>query len=358
MRLRLFMGFICLGTALMACSDDTDAVITPPIQKELIKAADVSFLPEIRSTGTIFYNAQQQAADVLDILKQAGCNTIRLRLWHTPTSAASSLAEVSTFASEAKSKGFKIWLTLHYSDTWADPGVQTKPAAWRQASFTVLSDSVYQYTRKVVRILSPDYIQIGNEINGGMLWPEGAIANRQSFVTLLKQGVQAVRDTKADAKIMIHYAGTDADWFYSILRSQAVSYDIIALSYYPRWHTKILNELNTALLSLSVANNKDIILAETAYPFTLGWKDWTNNLIGESGHLLTNYPATPQGQKDFMLQIKSMMVEAPKGIGFAYWAPEWIAYRGERATNGSAWENMALFDFDHKVLPAMDVFND
>lgn len=357
-QLKFLTSLILLGIVMLACSEDTNTEVEVPIEKELIKAADVSFLPEIRSTGTIFLNSQGQASDVLDILKQAGCNTIRLRLWHTPSTHASSLAEVSTFANEVKSKGFKIWLTVHYSDTWADPGAQTKPAAWQQASFSVLSDSVYQYTRKVVRVISPDYIQIGNEINGGMLWPEGAIANRENFVTLLKQGVQAVRDQQADTKIMIHYAGTEADWFYSILKSQSVSYDIIALSYYPRWHTKSLSEVKAALSRLSVANDKDIILAETAYPFTLGWNDFTNNLVGESGHLVNNYPATPEGQKAFMLQLRSMLVEVPKGVGFAYWAPEWIAYRGEQATNGSAWENMALFDFDHKVLPAITLFTD
>lgn len=349
----LLISFISLS----ACSDDPQAAVDP-VEKDLIKAADVSFLPEIREEGTVFYNAQNSPKDALDILKDAGCNTLRLRVWHTPVNERSSLEEVAVFAAEAKAKGFKIWITLHYSDTWADPGKQTKPQAWQSANLQGLADSVYNYTKKVMQRLSPEYIQVGNEINGGLIWPEGAVANRENFVTFLKRGADAVRDVSTSTKIMIHYAGTDADWFYDILKNQQVDYDIIALSYYPRWHSKNLAEVEAALKRISVANQKDIVLAETAYPFTLQWNDWTNNLIGEPGHLIANYPASPEGQKAFMLKIKAMVLNTDRAIGFAYWAPEWVAYRGTEATNGSDWENMALFNFENKALPAIEVFKD
>lgn len=351
-----FLLITCIS--LSACSDEPSNAIVEPVEKELIKAADVSFLPEIREEGTIFYNAQNSPADVLDILKASGCNTLRLRVWHTPADGRSSLEEVAAFTAEAKAKGFKIWITLHYSDSWADPGKQTKPQAWQSANLQGLADSVYNYTKKVMQRLSPEFIQIGNEINGGLIWPEGAVESSTNLVTFIKRGAQAVRDTSPTSKIMIHYAGIDADWFYAILKNQQVDYDIIALSYYPRWHSKNLNEVEDALERISAANQKDIVLAETAYPFTLQWNDWTNNLIGESGHLITGYPATPEGQKAFMLKIKSMIVNTDKAIGFAYWAPEWVAYRGTQATNGSNWENMALFDFDNKALPAIEMFKD
>lgn len=355
--LKPFLLLSLISIFFIACADEPNATVEP-VAKDLIKAADVSFLPEIRKTGTIFYNTQNQPKDVLDILKDAGCNTVRLRVWHTPADERSSLQEVATFASEAKAKGFKIWITLHYSDTWADPGKQTKPQAWQNANLQGLADSVYNYTKKVMQRLSPEYIQIGNEINGGMIWPEGAIANSSNFVTFLKRGAEAVREVSSSTKIMMHYAGTDADWFYAILKNQQVDYDIIALSYYPRWHAKILADVERALKRLSAANDKDILFAENAYPFTLQWNDWTNNLVGEQAHLITGYPASPEGQKAFMLRLKSMVVNTERAIGFAYWAPEWIAYRGNEATNGSNWENMALFDFDHKALPAIEVFKD
>ncbi|MEM9679106.1 MAG: glycosyl hydrolase 53 family protein [Bacteroidota bacterium] len=47
-----------------------------------------------------------------------------------------------------------------------------------------------------------------------------------------------------------------------------------------------------------------------------------------------------------------------RGIGYCYWAPDWVAFEGNEttSTNGSAWENQCLFDFDLKALPALDVF--
>jgi arabinogalactan endo-1,4-beta-galactosidase len=357
MSITYFPFLLLLFLLFIACANESTVVVEPNT-KNLIKAADVSFLPEIRQEGTTFYNAQNSSQDVLDILKDAGCNTLRLRVWHTPNEGRSSLEEVATFVTEAKAKEFKIWITLHYSDTWADPGKQTKPQASQSANVPGLADSVYNYTKKVMQRLSPDYIQIGNEINGGFIWPEGAITNSNTFVTFLKRGVEAVREVSSSSKILIHYSGTDADWFYTILKNQQVDYDIIALSYYSRWHTKNLVEVESVLKRLSQENNKDILLAETAYPFTLQWNDWTNNLIGEQGHLISGYAASAEGQKDFMLKIKSMVVNTDRAIGFAYWAPEWVAYRGNQATNGSSWENMALFDFDNKVLPAIEAFQD
>lgn len=357
MNLKYFLIVLISIVSLSACSEDQDAP-KDTVEKDLIKAADVSFLPEIRAEGTVFYDAQNAPADVLDILKAEGCNTLRLRVWHTPTNERSSLAEVAQLVSEARQKNFKIWITLHYSDTWADPGKQTKPQAWAAADVTGLADSIYNYTRKVMERLSPEYIQIGNEINGGLVWPEGAVANSNNFVNFLKHGVEAVRDASTTTKIMMHYAGIDADWFYAILKNQQVDYDIIALSYYPRWHSKNLSEVESAMKRISVANDKDIVIAETAYPFTLQWNDWTNNLIGESNHLITAYPASPEGQKSFMVKMKTMIVDTERAIGFAYWAPEWVAYRGTEASNGSNWENMTLFDFNNKVLPAIEVFND
>lgn len=360
MRLSVYIGILFFSSfiVLMACSDEEPDQLLPTGNKELIRAADVSFLPTIRKEGTVFYNAQQQAEDALDILKNAGCNTIRLRLWHTPSSVMSSLAEVQNFTKEIRTKGFKLWLTVHYSDTWADPGAQTKPLAWQQSPFPVLADSVYTYTKRVMQLLNPDYIQIGNEINAGMLWPDGSLSNTNNFIALLKRGTAAVREVNSTTKIMIHHAGTEADAFYSILKTQQVDYDIIALSYYPRWHSKNLTEVSSSVERLGEANNKDIVFAETAYPFTLEWNDWTNNLVGETGQLLTTYPATPEGQRKFLLTIRSMMELAPRGIGFAYWAPEWVAYRGAEANDGSSWENMALFDFNRQALPGLEVFKE
>lgn len=331
----------------------------PIVEKELqIRAADLSFLPEIEAEGTIFYDTNGVAKDALTILHENGCNTVRLRLWHTPGSEHSTLTEVASFAQRARAKGMKVWVDIHYSDTWADPGQQTKPAAWQSLNLTNLTDSVYNYTQKVVTLLSPDYIQIGNEINDGFLWEDGRMSNENNFITLLKSGIRAVRENASSAKIIIHIAGIQtADWFFDRLRAHNVDYDIIGLSYYPAWHGKNIYALSTTMSNLATENSKSIVIAETAYPFTLDWNDWTNNPIGLESHLIPDYPATEEGQKAFLLKVKEIITKTPNGLGFSYWAPDWVAFRGETATNGSAWENMTLFDFENKALAGIEVFN-
>ncbi|HET9053601.1 MAG TPA: glycosyl hydrolase 53 family protein, partial [Cyclobacteriaceae bacterium] len=196
--------FILPLAFLFSCDDGRDCCVGPnPVDKELIRGADVSFLPEIEAAGVKFYDAANTENNLLDILAASGVNAIRLRLWHTPATEHASLPEVKALAARVKAKGMKVWLTLHYSDTWADPGHQVKPAAWSEASFADLQDSVYLYTKKVMTEINPDIIQIGNEINGGFLLPEGSTDNVPDFVALLKKGVQAVRESSAETKIMI-----------------------------------------------------------------------------------------------------------------------------------------------------------
>jgi arabinogalactan endo-1,4-beta-galactosidase len=276
-----------------------------------------------------------------------------------PANGHSGLEEVKQFSEELKNDGFKIWITLHYSDTWADPGHQQTPALWESASFDALKDSVYTYTKKVVCQIQPDYIQIGNEINSGFLHPYGNINNVSNFKELLQKGIAAVRDNSNNTKIVLHYAGFEnASWFFQQVND--IYYDIIGLSYYPIWHGKSITNLKDSITTLSIANHKEVIIAETAYPFTLNWNDWTNNIVGlESQLILPDFPATEIGQKNYVNRIHTMLKEIPnsKGIGFCYWGGELIAWRGSQATDGSAWENQALFDFQNHALPALEAFN-
>lgn len=248
---------------------------------------------------------------------------------------------------------------MHYSDTWADPGNQETPLIWQGISYNAIKDSVSTYTKKIVTEINPDFIQIGNEINSGLLFPYGNINdNENQFIDLLSTGVQSVRDNSDDIKIIIHYAGIDgSNWFYNKINN--LDYDIIGLSYYPIWHGGNLSELKATLSNLSQTYNKDILIAETSYPFTLEWNDWTNNVVGLEEHLiLPEYPATPQGQKEFIAKIKELIFSTQRGIGFCYWGGELVAFNGQEATDGSAWENQALYDFDNKILPVITEFGD
>jgi arabinogalactan endo-1,4-beta-galactosidase len=337
---------------MVSCSKEEEATKTLPF----IKAADMSYLPLIESEGTVFYNNQLVAEDALQTLKKSGCNTIRIRLWHSPSDHHSGFNEVKLLAQRVKSLGMKVWLTVHYSDTWADPGQQSKPSAWNNLSFNLLKSQFEQYTQQIVTQIHPDIIQIGNEINNGFVFPEGNLTNNESqFLSLLASASNVIRAQSPSTKIMLHYAGIQgASWFFS--KTAAIDYDYIGLSYYPVWHGTDLNLLQQTLTSLGQTYSKKVLIAETSYPFTLGWNDWTNNVLGQTNQLHPNYPATLDGQKNFVEQIKATIQQTPNGAGFCYWGAEWIAFRGTQASNGSSWENQALWDFNHKSVPAMTIF--
>lgn len=333
-----------------------DSSATPIVvpTKDLLMGADVSYLPEIRASGLRLQRGTQ-TEDMLLTLKNAGVNLIRLRLWKNPSSPTSGLATVKQLTQELRSMGFKSLISVHYSDTWADPAHQAKPAAWQGLNTRQLTDSVYAYTKHIASELRPDYIQIGNEINGGLLWPDGRSTNPITMKSLLSSGIRAVREVAPQTKILIHHAGTNgADAFFAGLSD--LDYDIIGISYYPMWHGKDLGVLRQALGALTSKYQKPLLIAETAYPFTLGWNDYTNNVIGLPSQISEEYAPTPQGQRDFLLKLRSIINEVPNGLGFCYWGAEWVSFKGKTATDGSSWENQAFWDFENRSLPVLEAY--
>lgn len=359
----IILSLFALTATQFACSGsdavEEPVVIAPPVvADDFIRAADISYLPEIESAGAVFTN-NGKAENMLTTLKNAGCNTIRIRLWKNPANGHSGLAEVKTLAARVKQAGLKVWLTVHYSDNWADPGIQTTPAEWKDLPFADLKTAVATYTSTIITEINPDIIQIGNEINSGLLWPQGHLINKETqCIDLLKTASATIRNKAPKTKIMIHYAGVkagDTDWFFG--KVKAVDYDYIGLSYYPIWHGKDLTVIKTTIDALGTKFSKKVVIAETAYPFTLDWNDKTNNIMGLDNQLVSGYTATPEGQKSYMLAIKNLVKTSKSGIGFAYWGGEWIAFKGKEASNGSTFENQAFYDFDNKALPVLQVFS-
>jgi arabinogalactan endo-1,4-beta-galactosidase len=369
-RALILLGFVIV---FCACSKSSGPdPVTPPLppvlaalNPDFIRGVDLSFTPEILLAGTVFKD-NNQPKDLVQLFKDKGFNTVRLRVWHTPVDAHSGLAEVVEFAKNLNAKGFNIWLDIHYSDTWADPANQTKPVAWKNASFTDLKDSVYQYTSRTIQAfksagITLKLVQIGNETNSGFLWDLGKVggsfdSNWGNYALLMKEGIRAVKDISSTTKTMIHLAGYDsADWFFGNLAAQNVSYDYIGVSYYPVWHGKSLDVLSTTLTSLTNKYQKPIIIAETSYPFTLSWNDYTNNIVGTTSQLIPAYDATPDGQNAYTKALIDLMRKLPnqQGQGICWWAPEWVSFKGATATNGSTAENLTLFDFSNNALPAL-----
>lgn len=356
---KIFISIISLVLVACSSSDSTDDTTTPTPTPtdDFIRAVDISFIPLIEREGTVYKN-NGIAQNPLTTLKNAGCNTVRIRLWKNPTDNQSTFNEVKILSTRAKNAGFKVWLTVHFSDTWADPAHQTTPLEWQGLSFSDLKMAITSYTNQIMTEINPDIIQIGNETNDGMLWPKGKLTTNESqFLELVSTVSTAIRSKSSTTKIMLHYAGigSGASWFFN--KVSLINYDYIGLSYYPIWHGKNISDVDATITSLGQTHNKKVIIAETAYPFTLNWNDWTNNIIGQNSQIISIYPATADGQKNYVLAIKNLVKQNSFGQGFCYWGGEWVAFRGTESTNGSSWENQALWDFNNNALPVMDAFS-
>ncbi|MFK7921804.1 MAG: arabinogalactan endo-beta-1,4-galactanase [Bacteroidia bacterium] len=344
---------------------------------DFITGMDMSYQPMLEDRGVVFKNeAGETIDDMMDYLKGEGVNLIRLRLFHTPdlsdpVMAASTLTQVVDMAHKVVDSGNNWLLDIHYADTWADPGNQPVPAAWQGLSVALLRDSVFEYTLRVMGRLAeanvlPQMVQIGNETNDGFLWDQGrAWGQFAQYATLVNAGLEAVSQIaiqeEVEIKTMIHISGVvDKDSFYQSLIAQNVEFDIIGLSHYSRWHNKDLTIVESELKAFAAQFEKPILIVETAYPWTLGWNDWTNNLVGGDDHLVDNYPATAEGQAAYLKAWADMLKAIPenRGLGFVWWAPDYVAFDGPQSNNGSPWENMTTFDFDNEALPVMGVFKE
>lgn len=243
---------------------------------EKIIGADISFLPQLESEG-IKFSVKGVQEDAIKILKEYNFNYIRLRIFNNPMADSGysiqgfcGLQQTLQMAKRIKAVNMKFLLDFHYSDNWADPGKQFKPAAWKNLSFTQLVTALHDYTKDVLQQLKaqgtlPDMVQIGNEINHGILWDDGNFTHPDSLAALLKAGVQAVKEVSSSTKIMLHIAlggqNAESKYFLDNMISRGVSFDIIGQSYYPQWHGT-LEELKTNLTDLSLHYTQPVIVAE------------------------------------------------------------------------------------------------
>ena len=332
----------------------------------LVIGADLSFLPQEEAHGAVFRDSAG-VADAIQILERHGLDYARLRLWHSPSDGHSGLAEVLGMALRLRQRGLGLLLDLHYSDTWADPGKQSIPAAWAGLGPAALEDSVYRYTRDVVAALAaqgtpPDIVQLGNEITGGMLWDRGRVGGSfdtpeqwQQLGALLKAAARGARESAPGVRVMLHVdCGGDAatsQWFFDHVVAEGVSFDVIGLSYYPWWHGT-LESLAQNLAALANRYDRDLFVVETSYPWTLDDLDGEGNIVGLPGQLLAGFAATPIGQAAFLRRLVETVSATPRGHGRGVftWAPDWVSAPGL----GSAGENLALFDGSGRLLPGAD----
>ncbi len=336
---------------------------------EIVLGADLSFLPQLQSLGAE-YSVEGTPGEPLRMFADHGFSLVRLRLWHTPAEPWHGLDATVAHAVAAKAAGHRLMLDLHYSDTWADPGHQMKPAAWDALAFPALVDSVYGYTNAVIGRFRdagvlPEYVQIGNEITSGMLWDDGHVGGAwetqqqwSQLGQLLSAGVSGVRDSLPEAdwpEIVIHIDNggnnTVCRWFFDRLVEQGVDFDVIGLSFYPWWHGT-LTDLRANMHDLSERYGRRIMVVETAYPWTLEGDDSTGNFVDSADDLLAGYDATPAGQEAFLEDLLAIVDGVPDGLGsgVVYWEPDYLTVPGGP---GNPYENLTLFDFDGNALPGL-----
>jgi len=340
-----------------------------------IRGVDISSLPKVEDQGGIFYDDEGQQQDLFQILADHGVNYVRLKLWHTPASGYNSLERVKAMAQRIKAADMGFLLDIHYSDTWADPGKQYKPAAWEDLDYDQLTEAVYSYTKETVAELreqgtDPGIVQIGNEIPSGLLWNDGKLDGSSDQFTrlagLLKAGIDGVKDAGSSAKIMLQLdSGGDNDmyrWWFDDIIAEGVEFDVIGLSFYVYWHGE-LDDLSDNLNDLACRYNKGLIVVETAYPYTLANQDTFDNLISQEGQLVDGYPPTVEGQTAWLRDLMQVVADTPDGLGKGvfYWEPAWLGLPGcgwdpNNPASGNEWENQALFDFDGHALSSLDVF--
>ncbi len=362
---------ICL-IILTSCSSNDDS--NDATSNQLYKGMDLSFQSELENYDLNYKDEDGNSVELLDFVRSKGTNLVRLKLWHTPQDGQNGLEDVKTYAQKIKAHNMDFLLDFHYSDYWADPGTQTPPVAWQDMNIDQLKVAIYNYTKDVVEQLKaqntlPDIIQIGNETDSGFLWDFGRVwgnfsNNWDNYTDLVSEAIRAVRDvdTEGKTRIMLHHSSVEnAIFFFNELEPYNIDFDIIGLSYYPQFQTKDLDLVASKLNELANNFDKDILMVEVAYPFTLQWNDNLTNYIGSSDQILVEFSPTPQGQKAYFEWLIQTIKNIPNnhGIGFCYWAPDWVAFDGNEvtSTNGTSWENQCLFDFDLKALPALETFN-
>jgi arabinogalactan endo-1,4-beta-galactosidase len=250
-----------------------------------LRGADVSSLAKSEALGGVYRDARGHRGDALRILAKSGLNVIRLKVWVNPADGYNTKTQVLAIARRAKAQGMKLLVDFHYSDTWADPGKQFKPAAWETLTFEALKQAVYDHTYDVLDALrrqgtTADLVQVGNEINGGLLWPDGSNSTWANTAALLNSGYDAAKKVSRATKVVLHLAnGGDNGlyrWWFDNAATYGIRYDVIGLSYYPYWHGT-LEAFQANIDDVATRYGKPVVVAETAYPFTTADDDgWAN----------------------------------------------------------------------------------
>ncbi|PAD75506.1 arabinogalactan endo-1,4-beta-galactosidase [Paenibacillus campinasensis] len=313
-----------------------------------VKGADISWVAGMEAQGYSWRDKNGVRRDILDILRQDyQINAARIRVWVNPNmndymNGYMNAEQAARLARRAQDKGMRIMLTLHYSDSWADPGHQNKPYAWRSFNFQQLMDAVYAHTVYVMNTMqqhgvTPAWVQIGNETNDGMLWEDGrASRNMRNYAWLVNTGHNAVKSVNPETRTIVHLSnGYDRElyrWNIGGLINHGAHFDLIGMSLYPEagdWATKVDQTIANAK-ELASNYGKSIMITEIGMDYDQA-----------------------AAAKSFISSIKTKVRELPggTGLGVFYWEPQAVpGYNG--GYNKGAWQS------DGRPTMALEGFRD
>ncbi|MDQ0964888.1 arabinogalactan endo-1,4-beta-galactosidase [Flavobacterium sp. W4I14] len=287
--------------------------LTGGLDENFAVGVDLSSVAKDVAKGAVYYDRAGNPTECNALFKSLGANAVRIRVWVNHPLGYSNKSSVVSQAITAHNLGMKIMIDFHYSDTWADPGNQSKPAAWTGYTLAQLKDAVYNHTYSVMDSLKaygiyPEWVQVGNETNDGMLWDTGRASwNMPNYAALVNKGYDAVKTVSPQSKVVIHLAGGDnmnsLQWVYDGLVNNGGKFDVIGLSLYPSTNSwQAANNACFANMKTMVNRySKEVMVCEIG----LNWQDsvkcraYVADIINKTRHV-------PNG----------------KGLGVFYWAPE------------------------------------
>lgn len=366
---------------------------------DVIKGVDVSSVISLEKSGVTFKNKYGQTDDIFAVLKDAGVNCIRVRVWNDPyTSQGKTYGgggnDVNTaveIAKRCQKYGLKMMVDFHYSDFWADPQKQDAPKQWKYYNVSQKANAIKDFTYSSLQKIGQTgvkicMVQVGNETTLSMCGE----TDWQNISTLMNAGSGAVRSYDRDILVAVHMTNPEKSGHYSYLAGQLarykVDYDVFASSYYPYWHGTMSN-LTSVLKDIAETYNKQVMVAENSWLMTSEDSDCFGNTVSDRSSLgnYVSYDISVQGQINEITDVfKAVAAVGPKGIGVCYWEPAWITVGNNYYSNldiwekyGSGWaasaameyqqdakyyggssvDNQALFDSQGRPLDSLYVFS-
>lgn len=386
---------------------DYEKIIVNPIsnlREDFAMGVDGSMIETVLENGGVYFNEDGKEQDVYQIMAHNGVNFFRVRIWNTPSNLFGDgygggnvdTAKAIAMSKRAQAANMNILVDLHYSDFWADPASQRIPTAWAGLSLENLAREVETFTAKVLNDfktagVNVQAVQIGNEINNGLLFPIGKIdwsnaaASYQKVASLLKAGIRGAKSVNPNILTMIHLAeGGSFDVFnsfFSAMETNEVNYDLIGASYYPYYHGSLAN-LQNNLNNTANKFKKPVIVAETSYGFTTADSEHASHIYNSGMEDGGKYLTSIQGQATLIRDVVQVLADVPekRGAGIFYWEPAWLPVEGAgwataegqawtetgdanesenvaQFSDGKAtWSNQALFSFNGRMLPSLKTF--